>query len=350
MSPPEPAVLALGQRLSVFLSTYDHGHYLAQALDGLLGQTVPPGEICVIDDGSHDNSAQIIVDYARRFPIIRPIYREKNIGIYANLCAWLDTVDNEFVYLAAADDFVMPHFFERSLDLLARSPQAAVCSSLIVLADKAGRDLGVFPTPCPCRWPCFIPPARGRLLLMTDDSWMIGTSTIYRLAALRQAGGFDPKLAGLTDGYVSRLLALTHGACFVPEPLAAWRRDDAGIAARTLENPRDATAIGDYAAHLIETAPAGIFPMGYAQRWQGRWRYAVAARCFAQSPVSGLAQLAEILAPLGQLDRIILAILGRLPARLAKLGVIYAFLRLRPHDLWPVLTRRLSYVTRRRAS
>lgn len=340
---PDTAIAALGQRLSVFLSNYNHGHYLARALDGLLGQTVPPAEICVIDDGSSDNSAHIIADYARRFPIIRPIYREQNIGIYANLNSWLDTVDNEFVYLAAADDFVMPNMFERSLALLSRSPQAALCSSLIVLIDKTGRDLGVFPSPCPCRSPCFIAPARARHLLMKDDSWMIGNSTIYRLDALRRAGGFDPKLGGLTDGYVSRLLAVTHGACFVPEPLAAWRRDGSGIAARTLENPRVAAAVGEYAAGLIEASPAGVFPAGYARRWRGRWRYTMAARGLARSPKSGLAQLAELMTPLRWPDRFVLAVLKRLPAGGAKLGIVYAFLRFRAHDIWPVLMRRLAH-------
>ena len=53
---------------SVFIPTYNHARYLPQCLDSILGQTFKDFEIVVADDGSTDNSLEILNDYQRRFP------------------------------------------------------------------------------------------------------------------------------------------------------------------------------------------------------------------------------------------------------------------------------------------
>jgi glycosyltransferase involved in cell wall biosynthesis len=344
---PDLDLVDLGRRLSVFLPNFNHGHLLPRALDGLLAQSVKPAEICVVDDGSTDDSAAIIADYARRFTNIRAIYRDRNIGVFANLSHWLAEATTEFVYFAAADDYVLPTLFAQSLRLMTQFPQAALCSSLIMIANDAGRSVGTFQTPRPCRVPCYIAPRRARQLLMSDDSWMVGTSTIYRLNHLRRAGGFDARLAGFTDGFVSRALAVEHGACFIPEPLAVWQRSDSGIAGQTLENPKTALEIEQHVVDLISRSPHGLFAEGYPRRWRGRWRYAIAVRGLV-APAGPFGGFEAVLAPLRPWDKAALAILRRFPFGRATLATLYAFLRLRPRDIPVVLMRRLSYLAPRR--
>jgi hypothetical protein len=64
----------------------------------------------------------------------------------------------------------------------------------------------------------------------------MGNTTILRRQPLLAVGGFPSELRSYTDGFIYRVLALRHGACFIPEPLAVWRRFDAGYATSTSRN------------------------------------------------------------------------------------------------------------------
>jgi len=54
-------------------------------------------------------------------------------------------------------------------------------------------------------------PAAVARILMRDDNWLTGNTTLYRRAPLIAAGGFSPELGSFCDGYVSRLLAARCG-------------------------------------------------------------------------------------------------------------------------------------------
>ena len=60
--------------LSVVMPNYNHAKFLPRALDSLLGQTRPPDEILVLDDGSTDDSRAILERVAGREPLIRPFF------------------------------------------------------------------------------------------------------------------------------------------------------------------------------------------------------------------------------------------------------------------------------------
>ena len=66
--------------VSICVTTYRHEKYLAQTLDSLLSQQVNfPFEILIHDDCSPDGTADIIRDYARRYPDrIFPLYETEN--------------------------------------------------------------------------------------------------------------------------------------------------------------------------------------------------------------------------------------------------------------------------------
>ena len=66
--------------LSVIVPVYNVEKYLPRCLDSLVNQTLKNMEIIVINDGTKDNSQQIIDDYAARYPQIRP-FKKPNGGI-----------------------------------------------------------------------------------------------------------------------------------------------------------------------------------------------------------------------------------------------------------------------------
>src|SRR5690606_21799141 len=73
MVPMQPLV-------SVICLCYNHARFLAEALDSVLNQTYKNLEIIVVDDQSTDNSRAIIEDYVSRFPQIKYLPNEQNLG------------------------------------------------------------------------------------------------------------------------------------------------------------------------------------------------------------------------------------------------------------------------------
>ena len=190
-------------RFSVFLSNYNHGRFLPRALEAILAQSVQPREIYLVDDGSTDDSAKIIRRFAAQNPVIRPVFRERNQGFMANVLDWLRTVKDEYIYISAADDVVLPFLFAKSLAMLTRHPEAGLCSALSTLIDERGHDLGLFPSPLPSRTPCYLTTADVARFLLPHGGWFMGNTVIYRRAALAAAGGLDRKLKSFADGRLS---------------------------------------------------------------------------------------------------------------------------------------------------
>jgi hypothetical protein len=113
---------------------------------------------------------------------------------------------------------------------------------------------------------------------MREDGWFTGNTTLYRREFLVAAGGFPEELGSFCDGYVSRVLALRHGACFSPEILGAWRRLEGGFAwSQTVDLARVQQLLA--ATERCMAKHTDLFPTGYGRRWARR--YLFGARRFA---------------------------------------------------------------------
>jgi glycosyltransferase involved in cell wall biosynthesis len=94
--------LAAGEAgpVSVVVAVRDGERYLAEALDSILGQSVPPGEVVVVDDGSTDSTQAVLEPYAGRVRIVAQdpegVAAALNRGVAAStgeLLAFLDADD-----------------------------------------------------------------------------------------------------------------------------------------------------------------------------------------------------------------------------------------------------------------
>jgi glycosyltransferase involved in cell wall biosynthesis len=219
--------------LSVVMPNYNHGHYLKTALDAHLGQSEPPCEVIVVDDGSTDDSCAIVQDVAAGHAAVRLVRMARNGGVNAAINRGLREARGDFVCFSAADDLVYRHFASRSLAILAEHPTAGVCFS--DPAEMVG-DGGVVQRLPLQLWD------RPSLLLPADlerrltHSWFSfpGHAVLYRREALLALGGFDEGLRWYADWFTTCVLAFRHGACYVPEVLAVFRVSPGSYHARGL--------------------------------------------------------------------------------------------------------------------
>ena len=102
--------------ISIIITNYNYGRFLAEAIESALAQTWQDREILFIDDGSTDDS----VDIARRYPIT--VLTQKNSGVCIARNNALSLARGEYVMFLDADDRLVPTAVERMLERLRHAP------------------------------------------------------------------------------------------------------------------------------------------------------------------------------------------------------------------------------------
>ena len=97
--------------ISVIIPVYNMERYLARCLDSVLGSTVREIEVICIDDGSLDQSTQILRGYQARDDRV-VVLTKQNGGVSSARNEGMNHVNGEYVLFVDADDFVHPQFFE----------------------------------------------------------------------------------------------------------------------------------------------------------------------------------------------------------------------------------------------
>lgn len=123
--------------VSIRCTVYNHEPYLRQCLDGFVMQkTNFAFEAIVHDDASTDNSAEIIREYAEKYPdIIKPIYETENQ--YSKQDGSLDKIMNEnthgkYVAFCEGDDYWIDSYkLQKQVDILEQNPNIGLCYTKI---------------------------------------------------------------------------------------------------------------------------------------------------------------------------------------------------------------------------
>jgi glycosyltransferase involved in cell wall biosynthesis len=124
--------------VSVSISVFNAGHYLRPAIDSILSQSFQDFELLLLDDGSIDNSFEIMQKYAARDERVR-ILRQDNQGVPKTRNQLLALARGEFVAVMDADDIALPHRLERQVEFLQHQPEVVCVGGSYQLIDEAGR-------------------------------------------------------------------------------------------------------------------------------------------------------------------------------------------------------------------
>ncbi len=112
-----------GSVISVVIPTYNRRELLPRAIGSVLNQTRAPREIIVVDDGSTDDTAQIV---GNDFPQVELILQE-NQGVSAARNSGIKTAPGDWLAFLDSDDAWLPHKLEKQLDMLVRHPEMKIC-------------------------------------------------------------------------------------------------------------------------------------------------------------------------------------------------------------------------------
>ena len=112
--------------ISVVIPVYNTGHYLDRCLESVRSQSLKDMEILCIDDGSADDSPEILKHYAAMDPRIKVVTLRENHGVpYARNLA-IDIACGEYIYYMDSDDWIDPDYLEEMLLRAQRTGQNVV--------------------------------------------------------------------------------------------------------------------------------------------------------------------------------------------------------------------------------
>lgn len=126
--------------ISVIIPSYNHEKYIQRCIDSVLKQTYEDFELIIIDDGSKDNSNQIIASYSdSRITYIK----QENSGAHNTINRGLSLAKGEYFTILNSDDEYDIQRFQKCMDVFKHDKEIDFISTWMNIVDDKGKILGV---------------------------------------------------------------------------------------------------------------------------------------------------------------------------------------------------------------
>src|SRR5687767_9519121 len=129
---------------SIIVNNYNYARFLGEAIDSALGQTYAPLEVVVVDDGSTDESREVIARYGDRITAVL----KENGGQASALNAGFAASRGDLVLFLDADDALLPTTVERAAELFEQPGLVKVHWPMLEI-DAQGQRTGELQPPYP---------------------------------------------------------------------------------------------------------------------------------------------------------------------------------------------------------
>ena len=126
--------------VSVLLPVFNGEKFLLEALNSILKQSYKNLEVIIINDGSTDDSEEIIARFSDSR--IRYLKNEQNMGLIASLNRGLEECSGEFIARLDADDIMHPDRISKQVEYLLKYPDVGVVGSHWTYIDSLGKIIG----------------------------------------------------------------------------------------------------------------------------------------------------------------------------------------------------------------
>ena len=199
-------------KVSVVMPTWNRADMIADSLDSVLNQTLPPSQVIVVNDGSTDNTREVLEPYRSRIEYLE----QPNGGRARALNLGFSRVTGDYIWTFDDDDIAFPDFLERSLKVLEAHPELGFTySSHIRVQSRSGEK--AFKVIGPQDIPDDIP-EEDLLLHLMWNAFMNNQGMVVRTSCYRQVGPFNPELLRCQDYDVAMRLVRAFRCARVSGP------------------------------------------------------------------------------------------------------------------------------------
>lgn len=212
------------QTISVALCTYNGQQYLHKQLASIAGQTRLPDEIVACDDGSSDQTREMLRDFSASVPFpVRVIENDRNLGSAKNFEKAIGLCSGSLIALCDQDDTWYPQRLERCEQELKAHPEAGLVFSDGVIVDDLDQPIGQH------LWQAFsLNEAHraglqaGRYELLLRYRFVTGATVMFRGVHRDRCLPFPPQY--IHDEWMAAVLPVFCDLRAIDEPLIRYRR------------------------------------------------------------------------------------------------------------------------------
>jgi hypothetical protein len=202
--------------VTILIPTRDRAEsFLRQAIDSVLAQDHPDLELLVIDDGSSDDTPQLLDDYAERYPDRFRFERQANAGQVATLNRGFELARGAVLGYLSDDDVLLPGAVSKLAAALESHPEAVAAYPAYEVVDHGG---AVVDTITPREY------SVAESLRFHDI--IVSVGALFRRDVLDRVGAWDPTLRYCADFDFWLRVGLAGQLVRVAEPLARYREHD----------------------------------------------------------------------------------------------------------------------------
>ena len=241
--------------VAVVITTYNHAHFLADAIASVLVQRRAADEIIIVDDGSTDDPSAVVAQY----PEVRLIH-QSNQGLAAARNAGLRAASSDAIVFLDADDRLLANALREGLACWAREPRSGLVYGGHRRTDANWRPIGQD------RYEPISTPYRD---LLQGNLIGMHATVMYSRERLQDIGGFDTSLRRCEDYDVYLRMAQAYPITSHPNIVAEYRIHDANMSTDQREMLRWVLKVHGRQKHVAFARPGG------AKAWhRGRsiWR------------------------------------------------------------------------------
>ena len=215
-------------QVSVIIPAYNGSRYIQQAVESVLHQTYGNWELIIVDDGSTDNTRQVLQQYGEKLQYIyqdnQGVAAARNRGIALSRGKWLVFLDQ--------DDYILPDKLTLQVACFQTQPHLGIVNSGWYFVNSEGQVIGEvkswenIPQLTLADWVVWKPVFLGAM--MFEREW------------LAQVGGFDTRLQQTSD--VDLVLRLAHNGCraaWVRQSTVCYRQHEGNVSRNVLEQARE---------------------------------------------------------------------------------------------------------------
>lgn len=203
--------------VTVVIPAYNDAAWIADAITSVLTQTMRPAEILVVDDGSMDDTAELVRD---RFGSMVTVISRANGGPSRARNTGIEAASQPYLAFLDADDVWIPAKLERQVRFLETSPDIGLVATDWV------RDAHELPAEVPDLEG--VPKTAIRYADLLALNRFQTSTVVTRTKLLQEVGGFDPAVDGAEDWDLWVRLAQASGVVKFDWPFVVYRDRETG--------------------------------------------------------------------------------------------------------------------------
>jgi glycosyltransferase involved in cell wall biosynthesis len=248
--------------VSVVIPTYNYGHYIREAIDSALAQTYPVHEIVVVNDGSTDNTTEILKSYGSRIRLCE----QANGGPAKARNRGVQECRGELIAFLDADDAWLPRKIERQIEVLRELPEPRVVSTDLMPIDRASVRLSIETRSCRESEKSIV-----TLRDLLEFASVVPSSVMIAKDYFKKLGFFDETLAGTEDMEMWWRIASVAPIVKITERLTLYRVHTGSIS-------HNADGMLSNHIRLLDKAFSSLAPL----RQRPHWRRIAEARMYRE--------------------------------------------------------------------